>query len=127
MRSAATGSTEGYSRRKDRDATHLARAFWRKIRSTAAQIPFAEDAVAAYYCAFDRETPARVRAALVGALGYFILPTDVLPDILPALGYTDDAAVLIATLQLVASHLLPVHREAARRALEHLGSDAPSP
>ena len=43
-----------------------------------------------------------------------------MPDLLPALGFTDDAAVLAATLQLVAAYVLPEHREAARRALENL-------
>jgi uncharacterized membrane protein YkvA (DUF1232 family) len=97
--------------------------FWRKMRSVAARIPFAEDAVAAYCCALDRETPVRVRAAILGALAYFVLPADAVPDLLPALGFADDAAVLAATLQLAAAHVLPEHREAARRALAALQAD----
>lgn len=94
--------------------------FWPKIKSAAAAIPFAEDAVAAYYCAFDRETPLHVRATLWGALAYFILPFDVVPDYLPLIGFTDDAAVLATALRMVASHLQPTHREAAKRALDRL-------
>jgi uncharacterized membrane protein YkvA (DUF1232 family) len=94
--------------------------FWKKIKSAAAHIPFVEDALTAYYCAFDRETPLHVRAALWGALAYFILPFDAIPDYLPVIGYTDDAAVLAAALRLVASHIKPEHREAARRALKRL-------
>jgi uncharacterized membrane protein YkvA (DUF1232 family) len=94
--------------------------FWRKIRAAAARIPFAEDAVAAYYCALDYETPVRVRAAIFGALAYFVLPADAVPDMLPGVGFADDAAVLTATLQLVAAHVQEVHREAARRALAAL-------
>lgn len=105
------------------EPTQRARGFWRKMRSVAARIPFAEDAVAAYYCALDRETPVRVRAAILGALAYFVLPADAVPDLLPALGFADDAAVLAATLQLVAAHVLPEHREAARRALAALQAD----
>jgi uncharacterized membrane protein YkvA (DUF1232 family) len=94
--------------------------FWPKIKSVAAQIPFAEDAFAAYYCALDRQTPLHVRAILWGALAYFVLPFDVIPDYLPLIGYTDDAAVLATAIQMIASNLKPEHREAARRALTRL-------
>lgn len=94
--------------------------FWRKLGATAARIPFAEDVTAAYYCALDSGTPMRVRAMLFGALAYFILPTDSVPDFLPALGFTDDAAVIAAALNLLASHLRPEHRAAAREALGRL-------
>ena len=42
--------------------------FWPKVTSVFASIPFAEDAVAAYYCAFDRATPLKVKGILLGAL-----------------------------------------------------------
>ena len=118
----AFGNAGGFSNQMADDATGVARGFWRKIRRVAAEIPFAEDAIAAYYCSLDRATPVRVRAALVGALAYFVLPADLVPDFLPGLGYTDDAAVLAATLQLVAAHILPEHREVARRALAQLAA-----
>ena len=57
--------------------------FWRKTRRVAASLPFAEDLLAAYYCAFDRGTPLAVKTSLVGALAYFVLPADVIPDVLP--------------------------------------------
>jgi uncharacterized membrane protein YkvA (DUF1232 family) len=104
------------------ESRDLARQLWRKLRGAARYIPFAEDAVAIYYCSLDRTTPLRVRAAIMGALAYFILPADAVPDFLPALGFTDDAAIFAATLQLVSAHVLPEHREAARRALADLGA-----
>jgi hypothetical protein len=58
----------------------LARDLWRKLRAVAAHVPFAEDAVAIYYCSLDRATPVRVRMAILGALAYFVLPTDAIPD-----------------------------------------------
>jgi uncharacterized membrane protein YkvA (DUF1232 family) len=73
--------------------------------------------LSAYYCAFDRNTPRHVHVALVGALAYFVLPIDAVPDMLPLFGYTDDAAVLATALRLVASHIRPEHREAAQRTL----------
>jgi uncharacterized membrane protein YkvA (DUF1232 family) len=93
------------------------RNFWPKLRRVAANLPFAEDLVAAYYCAFDRETPRHVQAALVGALAYFIMPFDIIPDMMPILGFTDDAAVLATAFRLVATHIKPAHRDAAKQAL----------
>lgn len=100
--------------------TSLRDNFWRKLRKIAARIPFAEDLLAAYYCAFDRATPLQVKATLIGALAYFVLPIDAIPDVLPVLGFTDDAAVLATAIKLVASHIAPAHRDAAREALARL-------
>ena len=100
------------------DHDSVRRRFWIKFKRIAAKLPFAEELLAAYYCAFDKETPRRVQAALLGAIAYFILPFDFIPDMLPVLGFTDDAAVLATAIRLVASHITPEHREAARAALK---------
>lgn len=102
------------------DERRVRSGFWRKIGSGASRLPFATDATAAYYCALDQATPLRVRAVLFGALAYFVLPFDSVPDMLPALGFTDDAAVIATALNLLAAHIRPEHREAARAALERL-------
>src|SRR5215470_11030134 len=83
------------------------REFWRKAKRVAAGLPFAEDLLAAYYCAFDHRTPLQVKATLVAALAYFVLPFDFVPDLLPVVGYGDDAAVLLAAIRMVAAHMLP--------------------
>jgi uncharacterized membrane protein YkvA (DUF1232 family) len=90
---------------------------WWKIRQAMGRIPFAEDLAAAFYCAADPSTPARVRMALMGALAYFILPFDAIPDVLIGFGFTDDASVLAATLAIVGSNITSGHRAAARRVL----------
>ena len=107
-------------RSKKAQESLVRRSFWGKLRRFAASLPFAEDLLSAYYCAFDRETPGHVRVALLGALAYFVLPLDALPDMLPLLGFTDDAAVLATTIKLVSDAIMPEHREAARRALERI-------
>ena len=106
--------------RREDDDSALRRSFWRKLKRVAAHIPFAEELLAAYYCAFDRDTPLPVKATLVGALAYFVLPVDAIPDVLPVIGFTDDAAVLATAIKLVASHIRPAHREAARSTLAKL-------
>lgn len=100
------------------------RAFWRKLLRLAALLPFAEDLLTAHYCALDRLTPPHVKAVLVGAIAYFILPDDVIPDWIPMIGYTDDAAVLAAAIKLVTAHITPHHREAARRTLARMREEA---
>jgi len=101
---------------QDRDSVR--RRFWVKLKQVVARLPFAEDLLAAYYCAFDRETPRHVQMALLGAIAYFILPFDFVPDMLPVLGFTDDAAVLATAIRMVATHITSEHREAARAALK---------
>jgi len=108
---------------QDRDSVR--RRFWIKFKRVVARLPFAEDLLAAYYCAFDKETPRHVQVALLGALAYFILPFDFVPDVMPVLGFTDDAAVLATAIRMVASHITSDHRAAARAALER-GLDAAS-
>lgn len=103
-----------------RNARSVARNFWTVVTSNIGRLPFAEDAVAGYYCAFDRDTPTRVRATLLGALAYFVLPTDAIPDILPLLGFADDAGVIALAITTVGAHILPRHRDAAREALDAL-------
>jgi uncharacterized membrane protein YkvA (DUF1232 family) len=109
--------TAAWDQHAPRDEARLRHAFWNKAKRLAGKLPFAEDLLAAYYCAFDQATPLQVKAALLGALAYFVLPFDAVPDMLPLLGYGDDAAVLVTALRMVAAHLRPEHREAARRAL----------
>ena len=121
---ASWAEADALARRLAADEREIGRGFWRKLQGLAAHLPFAEDLIAAHYCAFDRQTPVHVKAALLGALAYFVLPTDAIPDVLPVIGYTDDAAVLAAAINLVASHLTPDHREAARRALARLRAEA---
>ena len=111
------GLDERTARQAASDEARVRRGFWSKAKRVAARLPFAEDLLSAYYCAFDRATPIQVKAALLGALAYFVLPVDLVPDILPVLGYADDAAVLATALRLVATHIRPEHREAARQAL----------
>jgi len=100
-----------------REQAYVRRGFWSKLRRFASTLPFAEDLLSAWYCAFDRDTPRHVQGTLVGALAYFVLPFDIIPDMMPVLGFTDDAAVLAAAVKLVSSHIRPEHRDAAKAAV----------
>lgn len=102
----------------DHDAARVRADFWRTARRAARQIPFMEDVVAGYYCAFDKDTPLRAKGILLAALGYFVLPADAIPDVIVGLGFTDDLTVLTAAIAAVRAHLKPAHKIAAREALE---------
>jgi uncharacterized membrane protein YkvA (DUF1232 family) len=101
----------------DRREERVRAQFWRTLKRAARQVPFADELVAAYFCALDERTPARVRATLLAALAYFVMPLDVVPDFMVGLGFTDDVAVLAAALAAIREHITPAHRHAARQAL----------
>jgi len=121
---ASWQDAEALLRRLAANEEAVRRGFWRKLRGLAASLPFAEDLIAAHYCAFDQQTPLHVKAVLLGAIAYFVVPTDLIPDYIPVIGYVDDAAVLAGAIKLVSSHITPEHREAARRVLARLRGEA---
>jgi len=99
------------------------KGFWPKVRRTASRIPFSRELLAAWYCARDPQTPAAAKGVLLGALAYFVLPTDAIPDILAGIGFTDDAAVIGAVLGMLGANLKDRHRDAARETLDHMSRD----
>ena len=101
-----------------KDEARVRRDFWQKLKRVGRHIPFAEDIVAAYFCALDPTTPRRVKVLLFGAMAYFILPFDAVADFLPLLGLADDAAVIAAALAQVAGSITDDHRSKAREALK---------
>ncbi len=103
-----------------RDQARVERSFWDKVRRTLGRVPFLEEAVAAYFCARDPATPPQVKAVLIGALAYFVIPTDLIPDFIAAMGFVDDAAVFYAALKTVAPHITAGHRDQAQAALVRL-------
>ncbi|MGP9821147.1 YkvA family protein [Salinarimonas sp. NSM] len=99
------------------DEARTLRDAFDKARALGKRLPFAQDVLAAYFCVQDPTTPRRVKWILLGALAYFVLPTDLVADFLPVLGFTDDLAVLTAAFGAVATSIRPEHREEARRAI----------
>lgn len=97
----------------NRDREKVEQGFWPKLRRFAKRVPFLKDLLAAYYCASDPTSPLEVKAVLMGALAYFILPLDVVPDFLAFFGFADDAAVLYGAVRMVAKHIKPEHRAKA--------------
>lgn len=83
------------------------RGFWKKVASfaRAAGREVIEKALWLYFAAQRPDTPLWARTAIYGALAYFVLPLDAIPDIVPLAGYTDDLATLAAALASVAMYV----------------------
>ena len=107
-------------RKSLRDEARFGADFMARLKRVAKRIPFAEDLLAAWFCARDPATPRRVRMTLLAALGYFVLPVDAIPDIMPLIGFTDDAAVIAAAIAAVAGSITIEHRERAKKAMTEL-------
>lgn len=99
------------------------KGFWPKMRRTAARIPFAGQALAAWYATQDPKTPLAAKGIILGALAYFVMPVDAIPDIFAGIGFTDDAAVIAAVLATLGAHLKPRHHDQAAQALKRLRED----
>lgn len=113
----ATGTDAG---KFERDRARVEGGFWPKLRRIAAKVPFLQDLVAAYYCALDPKSPFQVRAVLMGALAYFVMPVDLVPDFIALFGFADDATVLYGAVKTVSKHITPVHREKAAAAIARM-------
>ena len=100
---AGTGAAPGRRRR------------WRRL---IRYIPLIDRTLAAYYCARDAQTPLYARLALFGAIAYFIMPFDAIPDFIPVVAHLDDAAAMLLAIRLVQHRITPTHRERARLCLE---------
>ena len=102
------------------DENNVRQNFWPKLQQNLARIPLADEVLAAWYCATDAKTPLKVKGTLFGALAYFILPIDVIPDVILGFGFTDDLAVLMTAMTLVKNHITPEHRDRARETIARL-------
>ncbi|SFE19816.1 Uncharacterized membrane protein YkvA, DUF1232 family [Paenibacillus catalpae] len=97
----------------DEQVQYVNNGFWSKVRKYASKVPFSKEAVAMYYCAMDPNTPTKVKVTAIGALAYWILPIDLVPDIFPLVGYGDDATAIFVAYKAISSHITDEHRDKA--------------
>jgi uncharacterized membrane protein YkvA (DUF1232 family) len=92
-----------YERHYDEDS------FWKKVRHIAAQVgaKVLYPALQLYFLLQAKDVPMKAKTLIVGALGYLILPTDMVPDFIPALGFTDDLTALMVALRTLNKYLTP--------------------
>ena len=102
--------------------------FWHKLGPLARRFGRSAlgNALTLYYAVQHPETPAWARRVIYGALAYFILPLDAIPDLAPLIGYTDDLSVMAAALAAVSRHITPdVRTQAAKRLTQWFDGDTP--
>lgn len=92
------------------------KGFWDKLRNVVGKVGknLLEPVLKLYYAALDQDTPTWAKTVMIGALGYFISPIDLIPDVIPVIGYADDAAVIAAAVATVAAHIKEDHAKKAR-------------
>lgn len=98
--------------------------FWDKLRTVAvkAGASLVYPALLLYYVMESDKVSLKYKLYIMGALGYLILPTDLLPDFIPFFGYADDAAALVAACKLVADSVTPeIKAKAKAKALKWFG------
>ncbi len=100
----------GYAREYSEDG------FWDKVKGFASKAgrEVLERALQLYFAAQDPKTPGWARTIIYGALGYFIITPDAVPDITPVVGFTDDLGVLAAAIATVAMHITPDIKDRAK-------------
>lgn len=70
-----------------------------------------------FYVLKSPDVPFKEKALIIGALGYLILPVDLIPDAIPVLGYSDDLAAIAYVINQVRNYIT---MEVQQRAQEKL-------
>ncbi|MBD2872080.1 DUF1232 domain-containing protein [Paenibacillus sp. IB182493] len=94
---------------------YVEEGFWAKAKRHAGKVPFAKEVVTLYYCALDPGTPLSAKMTAVGALAYWILPIDLIPDFVPVAGFADDATAVLIAYRALSGHITDEHREKAEQ------------
>lgn len=111
----------GNSEKNDSIQSYSESDFWKKINKFALKAgkKVAKKALILFYTHQQTETPLWAKTVIVGALAYFILPTDAIPDVVPVAEYTDDLGALIAALSSVEKYITPEVEQLAKKKLQN--------
>lgn len=95
-------------------------SYWQKLKQFAktAGRELVEKSLWLYYSAQRPETPVWAKTVVYGALGYFILPTDTIPDLTPVVGYSDDLGALTLAVATIAAYINDDVKDKAQQKLE---------
>ena len=98
-----TDTIKGYG------SNYSASRFWNKVIKCAVKAgrPLLRKALILYYELSDSRVSAFEKTIIIGALGYFICPVDIIPDGIPVVGYADDLAAINEAFKLIESIVSP--------------------
>ena len=113
---------EKYQNTKEYEQHYNENSFWNKVLSLAkkAGTKLIYMALLLYYTLKSSHVSNTEKAIICGALGYFILPIDIIPDYIPFIGYTDDLTVMIYAYNRVKSNIDDNIREKAKYKLHSI-------
>ena len=116
-----TNITDWSDKEPDKETSQNVRQNFKDyLKNTFGSIPFAEEAVALYLLFIDPDYPIIKKGVAVFALLYFISPVDLVPDILPVVGFLDDAGIIAAAVNMY-NEDIPVYKEKAKKWMEDNG------
>lgn len=103
-------------------------SFWTKLKGMAAQVgsKVLFPALQLYYLLQSKDVPTKAKTLIIGALGYLILPVDLVPDFIPALGFTDDLTALMVVLRNLYKYITPEISARAKVQTEKLLKQPPA-
>lgn len=103
-------------------------AFWAKFRSLGGKAlqTLARPVLTLYYVSRDPSVPVGEKLLIYGALGYLILPTDLIPDMIAGMGFVDDLSAIAWVLHSVQKHVTPEISAQVEARLKAMGLDNPS-
>ena len=99
---------------------------WDKIRKNIAKIgvKVIYQALLLYYVAQSPNCPSKIKAGIIGALGYLISPFDLIPDIMPGIGFADDAVAIATAVALAQIYITDeIKAQAKAKIADLLGED----
>lgn len=109
-------------------STHFSeKKFWDKIRDFGKQagVKLTYGTLLLFYTFKKPTVPKKVKSTILGALGYFILPLDVIPDFTPIVGFSDDLAIVVGALLVVATYIDADTRQLAKnKVIDWFGENA---
>ena len=110
---------------KDYSKEFSHKSFWQKVKKYAkiAGKEVVEKTMILYFVLKDKETSVKCKAIIIGALGYFILPADAIPDVTPLIGFTDDLGVIVYALGAISDCIKPRHKSGANQKVKEWFDD----
>lgn len=92
--------------------------FWKKVKKLGGNV--LKPALQLFYVMKSSDVPFTIKTSIIGALGYLILPLDLVPDFIPVAGYADDLAALLAVVKMCKDYITPEIEELVKAKLKEL-------
>ena len=95
-------------------------ALWKKMKKVGekAGLKIGYAAMLLYYAFKSDKVPLQTKATIIGALGYLILPFDLLPDFIPLIGFTDDLGALLIAISQIGEAITPEIKKKAKEKMD---------